>query len=186
MKISDFIKGRNVKYNAVRQYINRNEKLFRGHIGKPGNIVLDDYAVELLEQRYPLPKAVEVIESSEELRKNNAAYEQIVKLQQVIIGLQQQIAETAPKLALAEQNEQMLEELKVENNELKEKMDRQIQGIKGIYNDNAFLRQKETIWLEAKAEYDSDVKYYKHTIEELKKALDEEKSKTWWDKLRGR
>lgn len=193
MKISDFINGRNVTYDTVRRYIRRNEDLFRGHIGKPGNIVLDDYAAELLEKRYPLPKPVEVIEDSEMLRKYNAAVEQIASLQQVIINLQQQIAVAAPKLALADQNEQRLEELMAENVDLKEKMDKQIKDVKGIYDDNAFLRHKESMWLEAKAEYDRDVQYYKHIIEELKndkdevkKALDAEKSKTWWDKLRGR
>ena len=52
MKISDFIDGRGVTYDTVRKYIVNHPELFKGHIGRTNNIVLDDVAIEILEKKY--------------------------------------------------------------------------------------------------------------------------------------
>lgn len=120
MKIKDFIQGRDVSYSSVFQYIKRNPNLFKGHIGNKNNVELDDVAVELLEQKYPTSKPVQVIE-------DNEARRQLIEAQQLIIQLQQQLVEAAPKIAWAEQNKVLLdiaiedkERLLIENNKLKE------------------------------------------------------------------
>lgn len=87
LKIQDFIKGRNVTYAAVFQYIKRNQTLFSGHIGKTNKIELDDIAVQLLEEKYPAPSPVQVIQDTsarDELlqlhKKYAAAMEKITAL----------------------------------------------------------------------------------------------------------
>ena len=57
MKISDFIDGRGVTYDTVRKYIVNHPELFKGHIGRTNNIVLDDVAIEILEKKYPFPES---------------------------------------------------------------------------------------------------------------------------------
>ncbi len=116
MKIQDFVKGRNVSYDTVRQYINRNPQLFDGHTGARRHIVLDDVAVGLLDAKYPLPKPVEIIEDAETRR-------QLIEAQQLIIRLQQQLVEAAPKIALAEQNQRFLDDMQLQNKELQEQLE---------------------------------------------------------------
>lgn len=62
MILSDFLKGRNAKINAVSNYISRNPELFAGHVERKGKYTyLDDDAIRNLEKKYPLAKPVEVI-----------------------------------------------------------------------------------------------------------------------------
>ena len=61
MKIQEFAKERNVSYATVFQYIKRHPDLFDGHIGKSNNIVLDDTALQILDERYQREKPVQVI-----------------------------------------------------------------------------------------------------------------------------
>ena len=129
MEIKEFIEGRNVEYIAVYQYIKRNPK-FKGHIGRKGKIVLDEYAVELLDEKYPYPQPVEMVQDPELLRKYNAVLEQLTMVQQ-------QLVDAASKIAAAEYNERLLDD-----------------------------QQKR--------------------IEELEKELEEERSKSWFDKLLGK
>lgn len=91
MKITEFIQGRNVTYQTVRKYIKRNEKLFIGHIGKRNNIVLDDTAISILEQKYPMTKPIEVIQDNENRDK-------LLLAQELIIKLQQELAESKAKI----------------------------------------------------------------------------------------
>ena len=129
MKIKEFIEGRQVTYGTVRKYINSHEE-FKGHIGRANNIVLDEYAVELLNEKYPLSQPIEMVQDPELLRKYNAVLEQLTMVQQ-------QLVDAAPKIAAAEYRERLIDD-----------------------------QQKR--------------------IEELEKELEAERSKSWFDKLRGR
>lgn len=64
MKIQEFIQGRAVNEDTVRKYIKRNPEIFSGHVGKSNNIVLDDYALDVLDQKYPFPEPVQIIEDA--------------------------------------------------------------------------------------------------------------------------
>lgn len=62
MIIADFIKGRDVQPNAISNYIARHEEEFKGHIKRVGkNTELDEYAIRILEEKYPYPKPTTVI-----------------------------------------------------------------------------------------------------------------------------
>ena len=80
MKISDFIDGRGVTYDTVRKYIVNHPELFKGHIGRTNNIVLDDVAIEILEKKYPFPDPVQVIQDTEAREKLQALTEKYIKV----------------------------------------------------------------------------------------------------------
>lgn len=85
MKLQDFAKERQVKSEAVAQYIRRHKDEYDGHTRRIDNALeLDEVAVELLNKKYPLPQPIEVIIDHESRDK-------LIKAQDVIISLQQQI-----------------------------------------------------------------------------------------------
>ena len=160
LKIKEFIAGRNIKYDTVRKYIINNEELFKGHIGRPNNIVLDEEAISILEKKYPLPEPIQVVEDTEARKK-------LIEAQQMIIELQQQLVMAAPKIAAADQNKYLLEKIENEAEELKEKSKSLEKELKEV------TREKQEMENEFKRE---------KAI--LTKQLETEKSKSWWDKLR--
>ena len=103
MYLKEFAEQRNVKPNTVAVYMKSHEKEFKGHTWlKNGRKWLDEDAIRLLEQKYPMPLPVQVIEDSE-------ARKQLIEAQQLIIKLQQQLVEAAPAITLAEQNIKLIE-----------------------------------------------------------------------------
>lgn len=114
MNITDFCKGReNCERNAVSAYIRRHPELFEKHTKHSGkNLLLDAVAIELLSEKYPLPRPVEVVEDREAQKK-------IMQLQEVIIKLQAQQAELQAKAALADSLQFMLEDKNTQIEELK-------------------------------------------------------------------
>lgn len=55
LKLSDFIKGRNIEYETVLQYINKNVTIFNGHTENcEVEIELDNFAVEKLNKAFPI------------------------------------------------------------------------------------------------------------------------------------
>nr|CDL67053.1 unnamed protein product [uncultured bacterium] len=144
LKISEFIDGRNVTYDTVRRYIKRNPELFKGHTGKSNCITLDEVAIKLLNEKYPLLQPVEVIEDSELMKK--------------LLGLQEKYIQLV--------HERYDAELKI-----------------------MALEHKESLLISTekkKSELEEQLKAAQEKIETLENDLQSEKSKTWWDKLRGR
>ena len=160
LKIKEFIEGRNVRYDTVRKYIINNEELFKGHIGRPNNIVLDKDAISILEKKYPLPEPIQVIEDTE-------ARQKLIEAQQMIIELQQQLVIAAPKIAAADQNKYLLERIEDEAAELKEKSKNLEYELKEMTKEKRKMEDK-----------------FNREKELLTKQLEEEKAKSWWDKLR--
>lgn len=158
MKIQEFIKDRNVSYQAVRKYVVSHSE-FEGHIGRPNNIILDDVAVELLEQKYPSAAVpLQVIQ-------DNAAREKLQQLSEKYIGLLEEnnrLTQENANLMLLQHKQLFLEE---QTQELKAKLSR-----------------SESIFESLKEEYET---LYEQN-DKLKEQLAVERQKTWWDKLRGR
>lgn len=187
LQIQDFIQGRNLNYDTVRKYIKRNEKLFDGHIGKRNNIILDDYAVDLLEKKYPLPNPVEVIQDTE-------SREQLIKAQQYIINLQRELQNKTIELNDYEVKQRLLEDSNCKLKEREEDLLNQIDyAVKEIstyksksesYEWKNELLEKRCESLEDKNEQLVEEKNKK--IAELKDELEREKSKSWFAKLLGK
>ena len=77
MTISEFAASRGKQPQVISRYINRHPEDFKDHTKKTGKAVdLDDRAIEILSEKYPLPKPVTVIqgvpkEEFEELQQEN-------------------------------------------------------------------------------------------------------------------
>ena len=100
MILSEFLKGREVKINAVSNYISRNPEKFEGHVTREGkNTILDEEAVRILDEKYPMPKPVVIVNGVPE-EEHRAVLERLNKAQEVIIMLQNELTEQ--KLLVAE------------------------------------------------------------------------------------
>lgn len=149
MKIKDFVKERNISYDTVRRYIVRNENIFRGHVGIRGKIDLDDVAVELLNQKYPLKKPVEIIQD------DMAARQQLIKAQETIIDLQEHINHMLPFVWDYEHHQELLESAEKETEKavkekekveqvadlLHKKVGEQFSEVDELRRENARLRE---------------------------------------------
>lgn len=117
ISLSSFAKSREVSADTVATYIRRHKETFKGMTERQGNkMFLDDRAVELLEEVYPLPKPIEIIEDTESRQK-------LIMAQEYIIQLQAKMTEQATLLAKAESTQALLESKTTELAELKEKYD---------------------------------------------------------------
>lgn len=104
MTITDFCKNRNVDAQTIRKYIKRHSEDFTGHTGKKGReITLDEHALIALEDKYPFPAPVEVIEDVEARKK-------LIQTQEMIIQLQIRIQDQTVALAQAEAAKMLLED----------------------------------------------------------------------------
>lgn len=158
MKIQEFAKERNVSYATVFQYIKRHPDLFDGHIGESNNIVLDDTALQILDERYPREKPVQVICDTE-------ARDRLAVLQEKYISLLEEnnrLTQENANLMLAHHKNMLLEkELEAQQQELHS------------------LRKEQRSWVKDRQEQ-------RNREAQLQQELEREKNKTWWDKLLGR
>lgn len=109
LNISEFLKGREVKPNTLSNYIARHPELFEGHVKREGkNTFLDDEAVRILEEKYPLAKPVVIINglSQEEERELR---EKLQRTQEMLVAMQNELANTKLQLAEKEKAEFLLE-----------------------------------------------------------------------------
>ena len=213
LKIQDFIKGRNVTYAAVFQYIKRNQTLFSGHIGKTNKIELDETAVQLLEEKYPFPEPVQIIQDNsarDELlelhKKYTAAMEKITALTEQNAQL---LVVQSKQRFLEEENMEQAAEIQRLNGQLNESWTHSEEAVKqlllselrkgvkyrpliekyeGMALEELFevLSDKNTRNLEQIEKLEQEATEWKRDYTSMKKALEEEKKKSWWDKLRGR
>lgn len=128
MKLADFIKKRSVEGTTVTAYVRRHPELFEGHTKVKGKFMyIDDEAERLLDEKYPLPKPVEIIEDKESRDK-------LLKAQEYIIKLQQQLNQQATQIAQAEAQKVLLEDKERQLMEMKEQLrdkDKQIEETEG-------------------------------------------------------
>lgn len=133
LKISDFVKGRNINAPAVTAYIRRHDNLFSGHIQKSGKeLLVDDVALEILEMKYPLPAPVEVVEDRESRQK-------LILAQEKIIQLQEQLTAAAQLAAKAEAQQLLLDDYK-------DRLERAETALKAA--EDALTAERSKTWLQ--------------------------------------
>ena len=196
MKIQEFVEGRNINAGTVRKYIQRNPDKFNGHIGRPNNINLDEIAIQLLEEKYPFPQPIEVIQDTaaikdlqEELievnRKLRDLYEENRELMQYEIKYraletqQLQLIEQAVNEKEQEITSEFQKQLEAKNFELKQLQTEKADWV-SIFKD----REREVVQLQLKMKDEQE--QHLQQINELNDALEKEKNKSWWQKLRGK
>lgn len=106
MTISEFAEARGRKIGTVSKYIREHKNDFTGHVTREGkSVLLDDFAISLLDLQYPEPKPVTIIKGIPTEQHLLALQEkdmQIQVLQQNLIQLQQQYQDALVKVGRLE------------------------------------------------------------------------------------
>ena len=120
MNVLDFCSARGLQTQRVIKYIQRNPDLFEGHTTKSGQSTeLDDTALKILEEKYPLPPEIIASPNKELLEQLNSAKDYIIRLQQEAIKQEKLLVQAQTDRVLLEERSQQMQELKSEREELK-------------------------------------------------------------------
>lgn len=162
MYLKDFAESRGVPYKTVYSYINRNKNMLEKYKKvKNGKVWIDKKGVEILSKKYPL--AVE---------KENTLIKELVEAQAKIISLQEILVSMQPKLMLADEQTEALAKTEENYKEAISKLSHEMAKNEGLEFD---LKRSRSMANSLREE-----------LKELKKTLEKERSKSWWDKLRGK
>lgn len=169
MYLKDFAESRNVPYHTVYSYINRNKSMLEKYKKvKNGKVWIDKKGVEILSEKYPL--AVE---------KENNLMKELLSAKDEILSMHKFIVSVQPKLLLVEQQAKQLDELQSNYDESISKLGHERIKNQGLELD---LKTSQSITNSLREEN----KELNAKLQELEKTLEKERSKSWWDKLRGK
>ena len=119
VKIKDFATTRNVDRDTVNAFIRKHPEIRKDvkRVGK--NTIIDDNTegYELLNEKYPLPQLIQVIEDTESIKKLAAANEKIAKLQEVVGQQKELLLKADNQIQLLEYKKDEFEHYKVETKE---------------------------------------------------------------------
>ena len=105
MTITEFAKSRNIEPQAVSRYLNRHEELKKQCQKEGKNLILSDDVLRVLDEKYPIPKPTIIMNGVPE-EEHRDALEKLLKAQELIIQLQNEL--TDQKLLQAENEAQKL------------------------------------------------------------------------------
>ena len=141
MNIKQFAELHNQNQRTIVMYIKRHKEIFEGHIIKIGNSkYLDNEAITILENQYPLPKPIPVIENIETQKKYVSSLEKINYLQDKILDLQKQLKESKTLRLLLEKSQEQTQKLSDEIISLKVKIESQEIEYNKLKNRNLWER----------------------------------------------
>lgn len=119
MTVLDFCKHREVQATTVMQYIRRNPEKFEGHTSKNGiSWEIDEFALKLLEDKYPMPAEIMAPLDAELARQLEEQKDLIIELQQKIIKQNDLISSAQANQLLLTERTTQIEELKIEKADL--------------------------------------------------------------------
>lgn len=141
-KISDFATERGVDRGSVNAWIRNHPEVNKVCVKQGKEKVIDTFSDEykLLEEQYPLPKPIEIIEDTE-------SRNELLKTQKMVIQLQAQLAQASQQAALAQANQLLLEDKEKQLAKAESKLDE---------------REKE---LDLKRTENEDLKFKLHEME---------------------
>ena len=163
MKLTEFAKQRHVSRDTVTQYIRRNPDIFEGHTKVDGKwLIIDEVAEEHLNEKYPLPQMVQVVEDTESRAK-------LIKAQEAIIQLQGKLNEATTQIAQAEAVKLLLEDKEIQLEKTEQRLTK---------------AEEELVSERAKAE--ETIESLKAEMKKMEEELEWERKKTWFQKLLGK
>ena len=186
MTISEFAKSHNVESGAVRMYLLRHKEEFGNHVDNTKKMVeLDETAVKMLEEQYPLPKPVTIINGIPEeehrklLEEYNEALKQIARLQATAAEQAQKIASAEAKQLLLEEKERQLESQARLLSNVREEL-KESRATADALHQRKYETDLENVELQGKTEQ------LQEELERLRNELNQEKSKGLLKKLFGK
>lgn len=126
MNISDFARARNVEPQTVSRYIKRHPEIEKLTIKNGKKVELTAEAEELLDEIYPLPRPVEIVQGVPE-KEHRELLNKYAQAQEIIIKLQEERVLQAEKLAKLEATQALLEDKEKQlalQSELREKAEK--------------------------------------------------------------
>lgn len=122
MNLTEFAESREIRINALSNYISRHPDLFKNHVKRIGKTVeLDEDAIKILNTKYPVPKPVQIIKGIPQEEYNSVlkkaeilaeklamANDMIAKIQTERIEEQKELADLKSKKILLEDKELQL------------------------------------------------------------------------------
>lgn len=163
MTITAFAESRNVQAQAVNRYILRHEDKFAGHTKKVGkSIELDEVALSILDEKYPLPRPVQLlngvdpVEYQAILKEKADAVSDLAEARNIIIMMKDKMMEDQKLIAQAEAQKMLLEDKEAqlsvaraegkkkdtEIEEQKKKIEEQIRQLEELKNENERLKNR--------------------------------------------
>ena len=145
LKVTDFLRGREVNRQAVTRYINRHNEIFEGHTERVGKeIDLDSVAVEELEKVYPMPKPITIVNGvpQEEYMK---VQNDLIMAQKLTLELQNRLLDVQEQLATIKATELLLEDKTQRISDLEAKAKADKDEIKVLQDELAKERSKSWV-----------------------------------------
>ena len=180
VRLADFAKERNVDRNLVTQYVRYHPEIFEGHITEyKRSLYGDDIALKALDEKYPLPKPVEVIKDPEadNLRR------QVIALQEQLLASQKQVIALTEKAVQAESVQALLadKELQLEGQiDRVAGLEKELEASKNELMMTAAEKQKADFLLEQATKQLSDEMYKR---KEAEHKLEDVKTLNWFQRL---
>lgn len=125
MNITDFAQSRGEQPQTIRMYMSRHQELFEGHTTRNGKSVeLDEEAIKILEEQYPLPEMVQIIRDPELEKELEWTRQQLNHTMTENSDLKSRIIEMTGIAARAEANQMMLEDKENQLAQTRERLDK--------------------------------------------------------------
>ena len=180
VRLADFAKERNVDRNLVTQYVRYHPEIFEGHTTEyKRSLYGDDVALKALDEKYPLPKPVEVIKDPEadNLRR------QVIALQEQLLESQKQVIALTKVAVQAESVKALLadKELQLEGQiERVAGLEKELEASKNELMMTNAEKQKADFLLEQATKQLSDEMYKR---KEAEHKLEDVKTLNWFQRL---
>ena len=180
VRLADFAKERNVDRNLVTQYVRYHPEIFEGHTTEyKRSLYGDDVALKALDEKYPLPKPVEVIKDPEadNLRR------QVIALQEQLLESQKQVIALTKVAVQAESVKALLadKELQLEGQiDRVAGLEKELEASKNELMMTNAEKQKADFLLEQATKQLSDEMYKR---KEAEHKLEDVKTLNWFQRL---
>lgn len=136
LKLTEFAKQRGIERDTVTQYIRRNPEMFEGHTKLEGKwLFIDEVAEKALDEKYPLPRPIEIVEDIETIKELSATRMELAKSQEMIVQLQNRLMEAQEQIATSKATELLLEDKKQQITELKNTIAKKDDEINKLHED---------------------------------------------------
>ena len=186
MNLTEFASSRGVAHQTVSMYISRHPE-FNEHISKDGrNTVLDDEAIRMLEEKYPLPQPVQVIPDAATKEENEKLKEKVILLQEELNGLLRERADNAELIASATAQQRYIEQQESIIADMKEDLLEEQGKVSVLQTEKATMKTAMEFQKNELELAQDGLKKAEEEKEQLRKELDQLRSRSFWQRLFGR
>lgn len=147
MTITEFAKAHHVQSQTISIFIKRHEDLFEGHTKRVGKTIeLDEEALKVLDEKYPLPKPVEVIEDIETIKELAATRKELADTRKILIEKEEKISELQEQLLVASRQIVQAEAMQLLVEDKKEQLQKEMEKSAKLHEE--LYQEKAKTWIQ--------------------------------------